>query len=144
MNSIQSQGPAPTSHLKPPLFSPCGYDVNAAGKSIPDVLKFVQDYLRYKTHKFLLAGGENKSFEDGKPCVQPSYKLPFDQEPTNAQQKQLNFEATDLLGKFCKSGRCYYDYSSQTFLCRTSSIQPMIALIAILLLLTFSLLNYQY
>jgi len=105
--------------------------VFSAGKSPAGVLDYLTFYLQYQSKKYFLHGGKKKSIENGKPCVQPPYKLPFDKEPSEKEEEQLNKEGRQYLGHFCKSNRCYYDYPKKTFLCRSSSIQPIMTLLIV-------------
>jgi len=94
---------------------------------------YLKDEYRLMVDYGLFPNGSK--YEDGHQCgyTFQHYYVKSRFPPRNEDQVVLDKIATEQLGQYvCKSGRCYYAHERETFICRSSSTQPIAVLIALL------------
>jgi len=79
----------------------------------------------------------NPAFQDHRPCIDSNERVPLqDGDLISEDQTRLNELASTYLGRFCQAKRCYFHDKHHQFLCRSSSIQPLTALVLGLLVIS--------
>ena len=90
----------------------------------------------FKSGKSCAHGGEVTPAADIKQNVDDIYKYGT-RDQINELETKLNKIAQDNFGKFCETGKCYFDTKKYGYACSSTSIQPITILIGSLLAISF-------